>query len=50
MSNYDDVTNVSAPLSELREELEVLRERFDLERGTGVAIERAARIRHRAIG
>jgi tellurite resistance protein len=30
--------------------LQMLRERFDLERGTGVAIERAARIRHRAIG
>lgn len=29
--------------------LQLLRERFDIERGTGLAIERAARIRHRAI-
>lgn len=35
MSNYDDMTNVSAPLSELREELEVLRERFDRVIGRG---------------
>lgn len=29
--------------------LELLRERFDLDRGTGLAIERAARIRHRPL-
>ena len=42
----------SADLSvELEEDrlLELLRERFDIERGTGLAIERAARIRHRPI-
>ena len=43
----------SADLSVKLEEdrlLELLRERFDLDRGTGLAIERAARIRHRPIG
>ena len=42
----------SADLSvELEEDrlLELLRERFDIERGTGLAIERAARIRHRPV-
>lgn len=42
----------SADLSVKLEEdrvLELLRERFDLDRGTGLAIERAARIRHRPI-
>ena len=29
--------------------LQLIRERFDIERGTGLAIERAARIRHRRI-
>lgn len=29
--------------------LQLVRERFDIERGTGLAIERAARIRHRRI-